>query len=433
MSTTSFSGQVHQNKFLAAGSRNVNAVLVIASAGIQAAVKTSTIGRVIGIVGDQSGSMDGEKWQAAKEAIAIAVKQLPEDSEFFIIFGGDGAELFAPLQKATAANKETVLRALRSKTNSGGTYFSRWLKEARVQFAARPNAARVLIFLTDGRNEGSGENTALPGVLENCKGFFEVEARGVGVGYVPDELRNITRVLGGSVDGFVDPAGLGADFAAIIERTKGLAVSSAQLQLWTPPAVGAVIKLLSQREPQILDLTGNLKPGTRPGSQRVDLGAWGEESRLYQLIVELPDKSIGQPGGAEKLIARASIIVTENGVETEVALDGKIVAEWTDDDAKSAVINPKVAQATGQGELAAAIQEGVAALNSGEEEKATKALQRAAKLAADTGNEEATQRLKKFIESDPTGEKGTVRLKKGISKADVVDLDTKSTKTRRVR
>src|SRR5262249_13859025 len=108
---------------------------------------------------------------------------------------------------------------------------------------------------------------------------------------------------------------------------------------------------------------------------------------------------------------------------------GQVKAEWTDDEKRSAVINPKVANYTGQAELAQSIQDGIKALNDGKEEEATKALQRAVELAEKTGNEEATKRLKKVVDV----EQGTVRLKKNIAEGDKVDLDTKSTKTRRVK
>ena len=67
-----------------------------------------------------------------------------------------------------------------------------------------------------------------------------------------------------------------------------------------------------------------------------------------------------------------------------------MLAVWTDDEKQSAVINPRVANYTGQAELAERIQEGVKALEAGDEELATRALQRANELAEQTGHE-ATQ------------------------------------------
>ena len=83
-------------------------------------------------------------------------------------------------------------------------------------------------------------------------------------------------------------------------------------------------------------------------------------------------------------------------------------------------------------ELAQAIQEGLQAKASGDERTATTKLGRAAQLAAETGNAEATAKLRKVVDID-NAETGTVRLKRGVAKADEMALDTASTKTTRIR
>jgi len=429
MSTTSFEGAVHQNKFLSDGANEVSAIVEIKSVLGGAVTAPAGKGRVIGFVVDRSGSMDGEKWIAARQALAAAISTLPEDAEFFVILGNNDAHVLVPLQKATKANKDSAVSWVKSQTASGGTYFGIWLASATEIFRQRAQAIKVLVFLTDGENDDTDSNTKLPQTLSAANGLYQVECRGVGSKYKPDQLRTIVGALGGSVDGMQDASALASDFAAIVEKTKGLAVSNVQLQLWTP--VGAKVKMVKQVAPQILDLTPKLTPGSNPRIQRVDTGAWGEEGRDYHVIVELEPTAIGKVGGPEKLCARVSLVYNDGTTETEIKLNegGQVKAEWTDDEKRSAVINPKVANYTGQAELAQSIQDGIKALNDGKEEEATKALQRAVELAEKTGNEEATKRLKKVVDV----EQGTVRLKKNISEGDKVDLDTKSTKTRRVK
>ena len=53
-------------------------------------------------------------------------------------------------------------------------------------------------------------------------------------------------------------------------------------------------------------------------------------------------------------------------------------------------------------------------------------------LAAETGNAEATSKLRKVVDVE-NEETGTVRLKKAVEKLDEMALDTASTKTTRVR
>ena len=98
----------------------------------------------------------------------------------------------------------------------------------------------------------------------------------------------------------------------------------------------------------------------------------------------------------------------------EVVTQGLVKALWSDDSALTTRINPAVAHYTGQAELAQVIQEGLAAKAGGDEDTATFKLGRAAKLAAETGNEEATQRLKKIVDIEDA-DTGTVRLKRDVS------------------
>ena len=107
-------------------------------------------------------------------------------------------------------------------------------------------------------------------------------------------------------------------------------------------------------------------------------------------------------------------------------------ATWSDDSTLTTRINPAVAHYTGQAELADAIQEGLAAKAAGDDATATLKLGRAAKLAAETGNEEATNKLKRVVDIDDA-DTGTVRLKRDVSKLDEMALDTSSTKTTRVK
>jgi VWA domain-containing protein len=115
-----------------------------------------------------------------------------------------------------------------------------------------------------------------------------------------------------------------------------------------------------------------------------------------------------------------------------VVSQGLVKARWSGDDALTTRIDPAVAHYTGQAELAEAIQEGLAAKAAGDEATATTKLGRAVALAAETGNDEATAKLRKVVDIDDA-DAGTVRLKRGIDKLDEMALDTASTKTTRVK
>ena len=105
---------------------------------------------------------------------------------------------------------------------------------------------------------------------------------------------------------------------------------------------------------------------------------------------------------------------------------------WSDDSSLTTRISPEVAHYTGQAELAEAIQDGLAAKAAGDDRTATAKLGRAAQLAAETGNDEVTAKLRKVVDIDEA-DTGKVRLRRDVEKLDEMALDTTSTKTTRVR
>ena len=137
----------------------------------------------------------------------------------------------------------------------------------------------------------------------------------------------------------------------------------------------------------------------------------------------MPPKSLG----AEQLVARVQLVVRD-----EVVGQGLVRATWSDDSTLTTRIDPAVAHYTGQAELALVIQEGLAAKAAGDDATATLKLGRAAQLAAETGNDEATNKLRRVVEITDA-DTGTVRLKRDVSRLDEMALDTSSTKTTRVR
>jgi uncharacterized protein YegL len=380
-------------------------------------------GRLFGIICDTSGSMGGHKIQAAKDAMVKIINLLPEDAFFFIISGSSSARLVLPLVNATRANKENAIAAIRAIAAGGGTVISTWVVEALEQFKKMPNAVRQALLLTDGQNDASDENR-LDTALQKCEGVFQCDCRGVGTDWRVKQLQQISNKLLGTTDIIPDASLIEADFRAILEKAMTKDVSDVALRLWTPQ--GAKVLFCKQVSPEIVDLTHRAK---LVKSQICDYptGAWGKnESRDYHFCIEVKPGEVGD----EMLAGRASLIYTLNGVETKVT-EGRILATWTDDDAKSTKIDKRVAHYTGQAELAQTIQEGLEARAKGEIEVATTKLGRAVKIAHDSGNE-ATAKLLRTVVDVQDAETGTVRLKRNIAKEDEMALETRSIKTKRI-
>jgi hypothetical protein len=197
-------------------------------------------------------------------------------------------------------------------------------------------------------------------------------------------------------------------------------VADAKLRLWTPQ--GAQVLFVRQVSPTLEDLTDR-KVQVNPLTADYPTGAWSDESRDYHVAIRVAAKAIGQ----EQLAARVQLALGD-----DVVTQGLVKAVWSNNSELTAKIDKQVAHYTGQTELAAMIQEGLAAKAAGDEATATTKLGRAVQLAAQTGNDEATAKLKKVVDVESETD-GTVRLKRTVDKADEMALDTASTKTTRVR
>ena len=424
---TAFRAKIFQNQFLPQGADEVHAIVNVTHGEISGdvgAAAPARAGLALGILIDCSGSMGehgGERMHHAKSAVRQLIRLLPEDCAFFVVAGSDQATLLCPLTHADAAGKKAADASVAALLASGGTKMSFWLAEALRQFPAGTDTVRHALLLTDGKNDPNDAHD-LEQTLTACEGCFQCDARGVGVDWQPAQLRQISGTLLGTVDIIPEPAGIAADFQAILEKAMGRAVSEATLRLWTPQ--GAVVKYCKQVSPEIVDLTDRARVG--PASPQVrdyPTGAWGNEARDYHLCIQVKPGAVGQ----KMLAGRVSLLVGKDGGK---AAEGQVLAVWTDDEARSAVIDREVAHYTGQGELAQAIQEGLHARQNGDEDLATRKLGRAVQLAAESGNEATTKLLRNVVEVVDEKE-GTVKLRRNVSQADAMALDTRSTKTTR--
>jgi hypothetical protein len=418
-----FKAEVFQNEFLPAGAGEVHAIMTVTAGEGTGGKPTAAAGRLFGILCDVSGSMDGGKIVAAKAAMTQLVNMLPEDCGFFIVTGSDEVRLVAPVALANAAGKQRALAAIRTIRAGGGTTISLWLQAALEQFRILPNGVRQALLLTDGQND-KDDARPLEAALAACEGVFQCDCRGVGTDWEVEQLRKIAGKLLGTTDIIPSPAQIEADFRAILEKALAKTVSDVFLRLWTPQ--GANVKFCKEVSPEIVDLTARARQ-PKPQIREYPTGAWGKgESRDFHFCIEVAPGAVGD----EVLAGRASLVYWQGGAENKVA-EARILAVWTDDEAKSTKIDHVVAHYTGQADLAQSIQEGLDARAHGDTDKATALLGKAVKIAHDSGNE-ATAKLLRTVVDVQDAEKGTVRLKGSVAKEDAMALETRSTKTTRI-
>ena len=428
-----FSVDVYQNAYLPDGAREVNAIVTVTSTGGGAAPQSGTGGHdaAVVIMVDCSGSMDypPTKMRNARDATAAAVETVRDGVSFAVVAGTHQAKEIYPgrgrLAVADAHTRAEARDALRGLSAGGGTAIGTWLRLADALFSSSEAAIRHGILLTDGRNEHETQEQ-LRASLAAAAGRFTCDARGVGTDWEVKEVTGIASALLGSADIVADPDGLAADFRRMMTDAMGKEVADVGLRLWTP--LGSEIKFVKQVAPAVEDLTGRrTEAGPRAGDYPT--GSWGDESRDYHVCVEVPSAELGQ----EMLAARASLVLPapDGGVPQTLA-QGLIRAVWTDDMMATTAINEQVAHYTGQAELAQAIQQGLELRKAGDEGGATARLGRAVQLASASGNADTAKLLSKVVDVVDAAT-GTVRLKAKVADADEMTLETRSTKTVRVK
>ena len=423
---TTFSAETYQNEYLPVGGREVNAVVTVVAEGGGAPSPASTARAEVVII-DVSGSMrhPRPKLDAAKRATAAAIDCIRDGVLFGIIAGSDTAERLYPsgttlvaASPETRAGAKAVVSTLDA---SGGTAIGRWLTEARNWFAAHEGAIRHAILLTDGRNE-SETPQYFDAAVRACEGVFQCDCRGVGTDWQVSELREVASRLLGTVDIVAEPEDMPADFASIMRDAMGKRTADVSLRLQTPRS--ASVSFVKQVSPTIEDLTSR---GVRIDDRTVDYptGAWGDETRDYHVAITVEPGAVGD----EMRAGLVSLVVDGQVVPKS---ESQVKATWTDDVAASTRLNPQVAHYTGQAELASAIAEGLEARAAGDVSAATSRFGRAAQLAAETGNDGTMQLLARVVDIEDAAT-GTVRLKRDVAAADEMALDTRSTKTVRVK
>ncbi|AKJ13122.1 von Willebrand factor A [Streptomyces incarnatus] len=434
-----FSMDVYQNEYLPEGGREVNAIVTVTATGggtVGSAV-TPVYARgqgpsaAVAVMVDCSGSMDypPTKMRGARDATAAAIDTLRDGTHFAVIGGTHVAKEVYPgggrLAVADAGTREQAKQALRRLSAGGGTAIGTWLRLADQLLNSVDVTIRHGILLTDGRNEHESPED-LRTTLQACAGRFTCDARGVGTDWEVKEVTGIASALLGTADIVADPASLTADFTQMMETAMGKEVADVSLRVWTP--VGTTIRFVKQVAPTVEDLTARrTEAGPRAGDYPT--GSWGDESRDYHLCVEVPAAGLGQ----EMLAARVSLVAPQpDGSVQNFGAQGLVRAVWTDDMAASTSINPQVAHYTGQAELAQAIKQGLDLRKAGDFDGATAKLGRAVQLANASGNADTAKLLAKVVDVVDAAT-GTVRLKTKVAEADEMTLETRSTKTVRVK
>lgn len=411
-----FSLQPYCNAFLEEGSRRVDVIVTVRAVDSDGMART-TQPLEFGIVIDCSGSMSSNgRMAAAKLAARSAIARIPDGVIFFVVAFNDQARIVAEAVPASEASRASASRGVAMIEAGGGTSMARALYAADEQFSSKPDAVRVCQFYTD------GDNGDQPGVLEtilnDVRGRFGCECRGIGEDWKPVQLLQIANALMGTARLVSSGDDIAADLKQTFEQAAARRAADVKLRLIVPPRMASIMKL-QRVSPTVIDLTREVI-AIDDRTFDYPTGAWGVEERDFHVVIEM--KQAGAVGEQMRILRTA--LVVGDKVEDQPA----VTVTWSDDVRMTTRIDPQVAHYTGQAELAAATREGFAALEKGDALKATVKLGRAISLAQASGNDEATRRLGKVVDVIDA-EHGTVRLRTGVQKSDLLDAEVGATRT----
>jgi hypothetical protein len=409
-----------QNEYLPQGAQMMHAVLTITAAGTTALAAEAVTDRSELLIVDTSGSMNGKKLRSVKEATNAAIDCIPDGARFGIITGNHEAQVAFPTFPPLAVSSENARRDAKAEVKKfearGGTAIGSWIELARYMLGD-VTGIRHAILLTDGKNE-SEQPEELEKALERAEGVFQCDCRGVGDGWEVAELRKVANALLGELDIVAQPEDLAADFTRLIRQSLGKQLAEVSLRVWTPKA--AEVVALKQLEPP-LDLTAS-RVQSAPLAGDYATGSWGDERRDFHLTVRVPAGDVGD----RMLAARVTLMAGD-----EPLGEGQVLAEWTDDTAKSTRLNGRVARAIGDAEFADEIDQAMDEWRAGDEERATGRLAKALGKAKETGNDAAADLVLTVVDEDPMT--GRVKLKDNVSKTEMMTLETQSRRTSRNR
>ena len=236
-----FDVAAYQNPYLRTGTTTMQAVVSI---NLTADIAAAPVPLALGIAIDRSGSMEGAKIEAAKDAAIRVVQACDENTAFMVVTFNETAHIIVPPSSGTPDAKNRAVQAIRAIYANGGTCMSTGLNSVADQMANASGRACKILFLTDGKNEGEKRAT-LDRAVARCKQFnVQVSAWGMGTDWDENELLHIANETQGDAGIIPSPNEVALKFGQAFNQMQKTAVNDVKLKLWTP--VGVRIKAFQQ-------------------------------------------------------------------------------------------------------------------------------------------------------------------------------------------
>lgn len=182
------------------------------------------------LVLDRSGSMQGAKLAAMKDATKRVIDTLtPQDIVSIVLFD-DTVQVLAPA--TAAADKAALQSQIDSIEEAGGTAMSGGLQagQAELRKNATPDRVGALLLLTDGQTWGD-EDRCRALAAELGQAGVPITALGLGAEWNEKLLDDLADATGGSSDYVADPAQITTFFQRAVHAAQGTVAQDARLLL----------------------------------------------------------------------------------------------------------------------------------------------------------------------------------------------------------
>lgn len=234
------------------------------------------------VVLDRSGSMDGERLDAAKDAIVALVDRLDPADSLGVVAFDDEVQMVLPTRTLDGPNRAAARNAV-ARLHSGGTTnlsagLLRGLQEARRAVGEGPGGA-TLILVSDGHANAGETDAAVLGRVAASGRDKGITTSTVGIGLGYDELL-LSEVAGGGQGNHVFAEEGDAAAAAVAGEVEGLLSKTVQAASLLIRPAGSVESVTVWN-----DVPGN----PVPGGIMVELGdLWASEQRKLVLTFKVP-------------------------------------------------------------------------------------------------------------------------------------------------
>lgn len=257
------------------------------------------------LVLDRSGSMQGAKLAALKEATRRIIETLNPDDIIAIVLFDDTVELLVPA--TPAGDRAALLDKVDAVQEAGGTAMSLGLAAGQAELRKHLSAdkANALLLLTDGQTWGD-EDRCRTIAAELGKDQVRITALGLGSEWNEQLLDDLADATGGTSDYIADPAQTTQFFQRALTTTQSTVATDARLLLRLARDVAP--RAVHRVTPSIANL------GYQPIGEReisVKLGTLASEASGSVVI----DMLLPALGAGEFRIAQAELHYTPIGEE----------------------------------------------------------------------------------------------------------------------